>query len=64
MPETLLQKETLENAVREAGQAVATAGTRVKDGIASNRQEMMILAATLVFVVAMALVGALLISVG
>jgi hypothetical protein len=43
---------------------VVTAGTRVKDGITNNRTEMLILLATIGFVLAMTLLGIALLSVG
>lgn len=64
MPDTLMQKETYEQFVRDAGQAVVTAGQRLKTGVTTNREEMLILLATLLFVVAMGTIGALLISLG
>lgn len=63
MPDTLLRKDPAELA-REAGTAVAAAGTRLKDGIVDNRTEMLILAGTVLFVVLMALAGVALISAG
>jgi hypothetical protein len=64
MPDTLIQKESYERFAREAGQAVVTAGQRLKTGVSSNRDEMLILMGTLLFVVAMGMIGALLISLG
>ena len=64
MADTLLRKESYGEFVRETGSIVATAGHRVKDGITSNRNEMLILLGTVLFVAAMSLLGAFLISVG
>ncbi|HEY8300345.1 MAG TPA: hypothetical protein VIG48_00460 [Jatrophihabitans sp.] len=63
MPDTMLRKDPADFA-RDAGTAVAAAGTRLKDGITGNRTEMLILAGTMLFVVLMALLGAALISAG
>jgi hypothetical protein len=63
MPDTLLRKDPTEIA-RDAGAAVVTAGTRVKDGITNNRTEMLILLGTIGFVLAMTLLGLALLSVG
>jgi hypothetical protein len=63
MPDTLLSKDPTEIA-RDAGAAVVTAGTRVKDGITNNRTEMLILLGTIGFVLAMTLLGIALLSVG
>jgi hypothetical protein len=64
MPDTLLRKESYGQLVRGTGSVVATAGHRMKDGITSNRNEMLILLGTVLFVVAMTMLGAFLISVG
>jgi hypothetical protein len=63
MPDTLLRKEPAQVA-REAGTAVVSAPTRLKDGITDNRSEMLILAGTILFVVLVALLGVALISAG
>ncbi len=63
MPDTLVRKDPTEIA-RDAGAAVVTAGTRVKDGITNNRTEMLILLGTIGFVLAMTLLGIALLRVG
>lgn len=63
MPDTLLRKEPAELA-RDAGAAVVNAGERLKDGIANNRSEMLILLGTIGFVIVMALLGIAMLSAG
>lgn len=63
MPDTLLRKEPAELA-REAGAAVVNAGTRVKEGITSNRTEMLILLGTIGFVLVMTFLGIALLTAG
>lgn len=63
MPDTLLRKDPAD-LVRDAGAAVVTAGTRVKDGITNNRTEMLILLATVGFVLVMTFVGIALLTAG
>jgi hypothetical protein len=63
MPDTLLRKDPTELA-RDAGAAVVTAGTRVKDGITNNRTEMLILLGTIGFVLVMTLLGLGLLGIG
>jgi hypothetical protein len=62
MPDTLLRKEAYGELARDAGTAVVSAGSKLKDGVANNRTEMFILLGTVGFVIVMALLGIALLS--